>query len=477
MDSMCRETIEKINILVTKGLQPEQQRDIDQHLNRCPACLKYLLEIRSDDKRLAGLAESLKASVTLIEKGVMDALESDVEMKPVVKISMWRSMMKRRVLGYAAVVIIIVGLLWGLNHFTGWFGGTSPVFADVLEKIKKAHSVIYLQSFEVEGEDPFTVEVMVAQSGIMRTVLSDGNIIVNDFHGGKDLQLMTNAKKAIITQRVGRPRGKSLFNYLDWLQTLHKHFATFMGKEKIEGRDSNLFVLEKDQFEKFTVWVDAATDLPIKIEHTMIPNLEKGIIVPEITLSEGDFGGDKNNTRKIGISGRGGITKRSKMVYENFQWNVDLDPSLFSLEPPEGYTVAESKLDDSYKGEKDLVEALTIWATMSKKSFPADIDDLNDPNKVKPLLINRFDGDGDPQEELEEALKVAHKFLKGLMFVQQLKVDGSWHYAGDGVMFGNAETAVCWWKPKDSDTYRVVYGDLRIEDIESDELPKLSRRK
>ena len=57
-----------------------------------------------------------------------------------------------------------------------------------------------------------------------------------------------------------------------------------------------------------------------------------------------------------------------------------------------------------------------------------------------------------------------HEVLKGLMFAQKQKVDGSWYYAGDGIQLGDADTPICWWKPEDSQGYRVIYGDLSIGD-------------
>ena len=35
-----------------------------------------------------------------------------------------------------------------------------------------------------------------------------------------------------------------------------------------------------------------------------------------------------------------------------------------------------------------------------------------------------------------------------------------WHYAGKGVTMGEADTAIFWYRPKDSISYRVIYGDM-----------------
>jgi len=40
------------------------------------------------------------------------------------------------------------------------------------------------------------------------------------------------------------------------------------------------------------------------------------------------------------------------------------------------------------------------------------------------------------------------------------------------VEFGDADTAVFLYRPKDSDTYRVIYGDLSVKDSAPEDLPK-----
>ena len=45
-------------------------------------------------------------------------------------------------------------------------------------------------------------------------------------------------------------------------------------------------------------------------------------------------------------------------------------------------------------------------------------------------------------------------------------------YQMEGVEFGDANTAVFLYRPKDSDTYRVIYGDLSVKDSAPEDLPK-----
>jgi hypothetical protein len=64
-------------------------------------------------------------------------------------------------------------------------------------------------------------------------------------------------------------------------------------------------------------------------------------------------------------------------------------------------------------------------------------------------------------------------FVRGLTFLQVVAANGcDWHYAGRGVKLGDSEKAVFWYQPKDSNIYRVIYGDLSVEDVLPEDLPK-----
>lgn len=48
-------------------------------------------------------------------------------------------------------------------------------------------------------------------------------------------------------------------------------------------------------------------------------------------------------------------------------------------------------------------------------------------------------------------------------------------YFGGGVKLGDAGTAIMWWRIKGAQTYRVVYGDLTVKDIDPSDLPAKRR--
>jgi hypothetical protein len=51
--------------------------------------------------------------------------------------------------------------------------------------------------------------------------------------------------------------------------------------------------------------------------------------------------------------------------------------------------------------------------------------------------------------------------------VSTTNAGGEFVYAGEGVKLGDKTTPVLWYKAKDAKTYRVIYGDLHVEDAET----------
>ncbi|MHC4623576.1 MAG: LolA-like protein [Planctomycetota bacterium] len=374
--------------------------------------------------------------------------------------------MKSRMTKFTAAAVIIVAILVALDYPGLQVRLTTPVFGDMIEQISKAHSVMYQQTTYTEGRELPATRHMVNELGVTRYLNQYGAVAIYDRRSGKELRLNPKSKTGMMLYKVGRDKGKGVINYLDWLANLHEKSGRFEGQEEIDGRTANVFVVEQDfraSIRKRTIWVDAETDLPVRVELVDMPDPDEGIIVPEMSLDLKDFGGEENDVRTIRISGDGVQSKRT-IVWSDFVWDPDLDESLFSVEPPEGYSVEEITFDVSDKGENGLIDALAFWTQMSGGLFPSRIVDLGDANKVTPMLIEKYDRDGDPKEEFEQAMEQMNTLLQGLWFAQKCRVQGSWHYSGANVRLGDADKPICWWKPEDSDSCRVIYGDLSIGD-------------
>ena len=73
----------------------------------------------------------------------------------------------------------------------------------------------------------------------------------------------------------------------------------------------------------------------------------------------------------------------------------------------------------------------------------------------------------------QQLVEMATRLGQGLVFIRFFKGQGQWHYAGQGVRLGDGKEPIFWYQPQRSQTWRVIYGDLRVEDATRDELAKL----
>jgi hypothetical protein len=406
--------------------------------------------------------------------------------------NLWRIIMGSRITKFAVAAVLIIAAIIIIKQFGGSIDGASTAWADVLGQISNAGTVTYKKTIETE-KHTFTSNIMQMEPGLMRMELTAGPIIIWDFSSGITLQLTPEAKSALITHRIGRKYPIGNHNRFEWLKRLHEQDTRFVGEEDVDGLMVNVYVCEVP-FERTTAWVDPETNLPVKVRIENFPNTELSnsadpVTMPRMSLSARDFGAKLETftnedgetitrggtSRSITISsGRGsgkGIQEKMTVTYHDFDWGVELDKSLFSMVPPDDYSVKERTFDVSDNGENSLVYSLNFWATMSEGTFPDAINDLGDPEKVKSRMIAKFDKDGDPEEELDAAMAEVHKVLKGLYFAQEKKVDGGWGYAGRSVKLGQADAMICWWFDEETGGYRAVFGDLRIEDVAEDQLP------
>ena len=150
------------------------------------------------------------------------------------------------------------------------------------------------------------------------------------------------------------------------------------------------------------------------------------------------------------------------MVMSNFVFGRQLEGSLFSQTPPEDYTFhTKTVMKASDPSIQDVAGLLRIWAGGNGGVFP---DKLLSWKFHK--AAERYDWSS--WQGAEDHKAISDMISRGFWL---LNLGMGWHYAGAGVKLGDAETAVFWYKPKDSQTYKVIYGDLRIEDVAKDLLP------
>jgi hypothetical protein len=152
---------------------------------------------------------------------------------------------------------------------------------------------------------------------------------------------------------------------------------------------------------------------------------------------------------------------RTEFTMTDYQFNMDLDESLFSLELPEGWSVHTLDVDVSEPAEADLVKGLRRYSELTGGEFPDSLSPLTIPN----ILTKLAPADGQASDEhARRMMGDAITIGRGLEFALQLPRESDAHYAGKGAKLGDPNRVIFWYKPKDSQTYRVIDADLTARD-------------
>jgi hypothetical protein len=357
------------------------------------------------------------------------------------KPGVWRMIMHSKTSKIAAAAVIIIGMLTTI-HFWG-----SPIegmaWADVVQPLLTAQTIVF-NVRSLEGENLPIARIMSIGTQRVRSEIeissADGKtvkvIAICDFDTSQMLTLNPKQKIAAIIDIKGLPEKPENFveimrNMITELQDDPNVSIESLGEKEIDGRMAQGLRATDSEGNELMIWADFQTSLPIRME------LKWRQIHSEFT---------------------------------DFEFDGVLDESLFGMDIPEGYSTMSksilSLLPLDGGTEQDLVETLRSWTNEIRNGiFPKDfspqayIDDM--PKLRKHIAQARKEGtDEGPW-----------KFARGWFFCRLLKPENDWHYVGKDVKFGDAESPVCWYRPTDSETYRVIYGDLSIKDVAPENLP------
>jgi outer membrane lipoprotein-sorting protein len=392
--------------------------DIDKQIKK----LRYKASAETHDRVIGNVMRALDES----EKQKTGAAAPDK----------WRTIMRSPITKIAAAAVIIVSLIVA-SHFLG-VSTESVAWADVVRPILTANTVVF-NVISAEGENvPITKVMNMGTQSIRSEVLSpDGKtvqvIVIADLDTSRMLTLNPKQKIAALIDLKDLPEKPENFveimrNMITELQNDPNVLVESLGEKEIDGHIAQGFRATGPDGE-MTVWADSQTNLPIRMEQ-----------------------------------------KWRQIHYEftDFEFDVVLDESLFSMDIPEGYsTMPKAMLSLTGGTEQDLVETLRVWAEVIRDGvFPKDFSTqafMEDVPKIRKLAS---------QQSQEQKLEDSSKFARGWFFFRFLKPENDWHYVGKDVKFGDADSPVCWYRPTGSATYRVIYGDLSVKDVAPENLPK-----
>ena len=147
----------------------------------------------------------------------------------------------------------------------------------------------------------------------------------------------------------------------------------------------------------------------------------------------------------------------------DFQIDPKLDDSLFSLEPPQGYTLKKIDAPIAIR-EQAFVNMLRVYAESSGGAFPPNPLDRAAFRKQFPA--EKFKDPADPR-----LVSVTQSLAASLVFLQ-FELKNAYGYRAEGVKLGDADKVLFWYRKKGEEKYRAIFGDLHAEDVTADRLPE-----
>ena len=364
---------------------------------------------------------------------VRENLMNQTTKKPTRQQDIWRIIMRSKPFKIAAAATIIIAVSLGIHEFIGIPGSPSVAWADVIKPILNATTASL--DILIGSQNGVVIHDDIKGPRIRRTVsnMEKADIVI-DLEQQKLLTIDHDKKTATY---VGLEGLGNLKNYVEHLQNLIKKLQDHpdvqvenQGIQEVDGQEYFVFVASAGN-DTITIWADPDTALPIRIEHKT-PNME--------------------------------------IICDNMKFDVKFDEAVFSMEIPEGYTTEDAGAINFQEGnESDFIESLRIWAEVIEGGQFPDSINIEDIVDIGPKIEKAFDQAGLTDEEQTQ---LGLKWGQGLVFIRFFKGQGQWYYAGQGVKLGDGQKPIFWYQPQDSETWRVIYGDLREEDVPAENLPK-----
>ena len=420
----CTECKEILVEYIEGLLDESQKQAVAEHLKDCQTCQAEVKQLTNIHERLVSNGNTVAQSN--LENKVFDQIvrEQKARLKVAEKagtaLKLRRTIMKSPYAKIAAAAVIIIAVLVGLNPFK-----PSITFADVIEPILNAKTVI-LDMFFGGDETGTMMHETVSGSRIRRTISNMPNLVqIIDTDSGQMLVLDTESNTASYIDIEGYVKDTTK-NYVKFLQDVVKDMKDNyqeLGEQVLDGRKTIAFQAAGPN-EGVKIWADAQTGHPLRIE---------------LRLGQG------------------------YTVMKNLEFDTPVAEALVSMEVPDGYTLKQTDMNLNTATEEDFIESLSIWAEiLGDGVFPAEIG-TEATMKNMPALIEKLKAMNVSEEE---GTRMGMKVGLGMMFYQMIDMGGcKWQYTGDGVKYGDADKVIFRYQPKDSQTWRVIYGDLHVEDV------------
>jgi len=375
--------------------------------------------------------------------------------------STWRIIMNNRMTKLAAAAVIVIGVFVGFGIFTET-GSVS--WAQVRQQVAAVRAVMYkakVNATENGQPSQLRIEATLADEHGTRMDAYMGDQLLGTSFTLADtkthIYIMPSQKKYIevaLTEEIRIENGDPKLIVEAFLGGDYKK----LGRREIngvtvEGVQSNdvsptegvpggagLMEGLEGLSTKVTasLWVDVATGWPVEITF-------------DIT--------DENGGEQMNI------------VVSDFQWDAQIDPATFASVIPEGYELMYKVNAENLEEGNQLVDGLKYFAQINDGKYPAKLSIRDVVGEIGNIYRAKS---GDPSFRIDDSQVSTLKY--GAQYFDTLQTEGKEPvYCGATVTAADVDKVLLRWK-LDGGRYRVIFGDLRIEDVDAKRMAELEAK-
>lgn len=425
--------------------------------------------------------------------------------------------MKSNITKSAAAAVIVIGAFIFLTQGNG----TGVAFANAMEHFVSAQTARFDLTIEYGEQPPQTSSFLYDANGYIRQNMANGTVNFVDYNRNKVLSFLPEEKTAVIRNVKNEDFHSALYDIFTKLQNLIQQAIDLgygsvesLGTKNIDGRTAYGYYVETTGQSPglfwqgkgtLTVWADAETDFPLTLQWhnsmtdiiVTVSNIELDVVFSpdeiSITIPEGCTITDESmqsaepepkaeesqTMQPDAITDLiEGLDKNDRILIRFFHsWTVLANgkfPSSLTtdaikdIDPEATFSVEQELWNFEFSAEFDLSGILgDDWKSgIDPNDYTAE--------EVEQLKQKRGRYYKDLQAALDKKLETIKPCLKdafkGFEMVNDLPANSNWHYSGADVDFGDADTVIFRYCPADSVNYRVIFGDLTIEDVAPEDL-------
>lgn len=426
--------------------------------------------------------------------------------------AIWSTIMHSKTVRIAAGFLIVFGILFGFNFIGG--PATSTAFANAMEKFTAAQTAAFDLTIEFKDQQPQTSSFLYTAPGYIRQNMANGVINIVDCTENKVLSLDPETMTAKLRDVGQLDFNTALYDIFTKMQEMITQAIELadgpvesLGNKTIDGCKAYGFKVETTGQSQgifwqgkgtLTIWADAQTDFPLQIQwYNTMTNIKATVsnIGLDVYIDPAQFSFDLPEEYTL--------QETTKIKQQPTQPSNTPDLNLANL------------IEGLSKKEQTLIKYFHSWTILTRGNFPSSLStdavkDIDPDAKISfkqglwdygfyftlPNLFGDWQPQYDPNDftkeefqqlkenkgpiykligaQFDEQMKEFKPHFKNIMagfeMVYKLPAQSKWKYNGKGAKLGDADTAIFWYKPKGSDTYRVIYGDLTIEDVAPEDL-------